>query len=87
VQKATKAAWVRSVVSLASFAVALTATIVAVSALSARDRISLGQGIALFATVLTLWMVAVTVMWVRWWRHRRRGDLLEHAEGEPVPFT
>jgi hypothetical protein len=87
VQKATKAALVRSVVSLVSFAVALTATIMTVSALSARDRITLGQGIALFATVLTLWMVAVTVLWVRWWQHRRRGDLLEHAEGEPVPFT
>jgi uncharacterized membrane protein YidH (DUF202 family) len=87
VQKATKAAWVRLAVSLTSFAVALTATIMTVSALSARDRITLGQGIALFATVLTMWMVAVTVLWVRWWQHRRRGDLVEHDDRDPVPFT
>jgi hypothetical protein len=87
VQRSTRAAWIRLVVSLASFAVVLTGTIVSVSALSARDRITLGQGIAFFATVLTLWMVAVTVLWVRWWQHRRRGDLLDHADREPVPFT
>jgi high-affinity Fe2+/Pb2+ permease len=84
VKRSTKGAWIRMGWSLVTFAVALTATIVSVSALS--DRISLGQGIALFATVLTLWMVAVTVLWVRWWQHRRRGDL-EHSQREPVPFT
>lgn len=48
--------------------VGLTGAIVTVSTLSARDRISLAGGIAVFVVVVVSWAVAAGVLVTRWWR-------------------
>jgi hypothetical protein len=58
------------VATLASFGVALIAAITVVSRLSANDAITLGGGIAIFATVLSVWTAATGAGWWRWWSSR-----------------
>ena len=54
--------------TLVSFAVALTGSVMLVSRLSSLERISLAGGIAIFAVVLSAWVLAATVGWARWAR-------------------
>lgn len=74
----------RAVVSLVTFAIVLTGTIAAVGRLSGSDQITLSGGIAIFATVLTAWIVGVGALWTHWWRRFRA----ENADtGGPIRRT
>jgi menaquinone-dependent protoporphyrinogen oxidase len=50
----------------------LTSAIVTVGMLSARERISLAGGIAVFVMVVVTWATVAAVLGTRWWRWTRR---------------
>lgn len=68
----------------AALLVGLTGAIVAVSMLSARDRITLAVGIAVFVVVTVVWMAAAVLLGVRWWRWSRH-DRAVAADGADGP--
>ncbi len=56
----------------AGLLVGLAGAIVTVSMLSARERISLTGGIAVFVIDVVSWATVAVVLGVRWWRWSRR---------------